>query len=98
LRALVIVRNKIAAKESSRIYPYLSLPTLSPFNFPPPLPPTSQGYLSSMWTKSGSLKTSFGTNGYVDTKSKYVTCMATWTDDYGSGSILTGGGYDIMGR
>ena len=58
----------------------------------------SSSYLSSMWAKSGTLKTSFGDNGFVDTKSKYTTCMQAWSDSYGSGSILTGGGYDLMGR
>lgn len=51
-----------------------------------------------MWAKSGTLKTSFGESGFVDTKSKYATCMQTWSDKYGTGSILTGGGYDLMGR
>eukprot|EP00520_Triparma_pacifica_P015102 CAMPEP_0118651718 /NCGR_PEP_ID=MMETSP0785-20121206/10931_1 /TAXON_ID=91992 /ORGANISM="Bolidomonas pacifica, Strain CCMP 1866" /LENGTH=672 /DNA_ID=CAMNT_0006544181 /DNA_START=147 /DNA_END=2163 /DNA_ORIENTATION=- len=58
---------------------------------------STDGYLSGMWVKSGSLKTSFGEGGFVDTKSKYNTTVEIFTDDYGSGSILTGGGYDIMG-
>mmetsp|Transcript_3316 Transcript_3316/g.6205 ORF Transcript_3316/g.6205 Transcript_3316/m.6205 type:complete len:778 (+) Transcript_3316:3040-5373(+) len=57
----------------------------------------TNGMLSAMWAKSGGVKASFGEGGYVDTKSQYVTSMSVFADDFGSGSILTGGGYEIMG-
>eukprot|EP00518_Triparma_eleuthera_P017576 CAMPEP_0197546330 /NCGR_PEP_ID=MMETSP1320-20131121/972_1 /TAXON_ID=91990 /ORGANISM="Bolidomonas sp., Strain RCC2347" /LENGTH=797 /DNA_ID=CAMNT_0043105881 /DNA_START=187 /DNA_END=2580 /DNA_ORIENTATION=+ len=57
----------------------------------------TNGILSGMWAKSGGPKGSFGDAGFVDTKSKYVTSMALFADDFGSGSILTGGGYELMG-
>ncbi|GMH65309.1 hypothetical protein TL16_g04165 [Triparma laevis f. inornata] len=57
----------------------------------------TNGILSAMWAKSGGVKASFGEGGYADTKSQYVTSMSVFADDFGSGSILTGGGYEIMG-
>ena len=55
----------------------------------------SDGRVSSTWTTSGSVKNSFGEGGSIDTKTQFCTCIEVYADDFGSGSLLTGGGYEL---
>jgi len=73
---------------------FIISPSNSPL-LPPPYPPPPDGYINGSWARSGSAKASFGNGGMVNTRSKYVTCLHLYCDSFGSGSLLTGGGFDV---